>query len=446
MTSAPPPPGPREFDIIVLGATGLTGQLVVQQLIDIDHASAPRWAVAGRNHDRLTSVLADRGAPHVAALVADATSRPSLAALAARATVVLNLAGPYTPTAETVIEACIDAGTSYVDLSGELPLLRRVNRRFHERARRAGVQVVQMAGWEAFPADLVTLLACQQAAAGTATDAVDPWGPDGPGAADPIRRVDVTVRFTRRPGGAPAPGQSVSGGTLASVVAMIEDRGSRVLGDPAGLLPDSGSARAVRSTSPLRIRPRRQQRRLLGSFTPVAFLDPPVLHRTAALLAEERGAAHRPATVQESLDLGEQHGAAAWARAAAEAGMQRALIRLAHLPRAVRRTATRLARQALPDPGTGPTGRHLHDWAWTVRADATATTGASGTAVLDGVGHPGYTATAAMIVEVGRHLADTGRGHVRAGCLTPATSLGAARARELSAAGLEMRGGATDPV
>ncbi len=56
--------------------------------------------------------------------------------------------GPYTSTAEAVIGACAGAGTHYADLSGELPLLRRVIDRFDDPAPEAACQVVQLAGWE----------------------------------------------------------------------------------------------------------------------------------------------------------------------------------------------------------------------------------------------------------------------------------------------------------
>ncbi len=96
-------------------------------------------------------------------------------ALALRTAVVLNLAGPYTQKAPNLIAACIEAGTSYVDLSGEIPLLRRVIDRFDEPAKRAGVQVVQMAGWEAMPADLTTLIACRRAAGDEAGPSARRW-------------------------------------------------------------------------------------------------------------------------------------------------------------------------------------------------------------------------------------------------------------------------------
>ena len=176
MTNAQTSPGRRDkvgrdFDLVVFGATGLTGKLVVEQLIGVDRLlrgpdGARRWAVAGRDRVRVARVLSDFSLDDVEILVADLDDGSSLRALALRTAVVLNLAGPYTSKAQNLIAACVEGGSSYVDLSGEIPLLRRVIDRFDESARRAGVQIVQMAGWEAMPADLATLVACKRAVDG----------------------------------------------------------------------------------------------------------------------------------------------------------------------------------------------------------------------------------------------------------------------------------------
>jgi short subunit dehydrogenase-like uncharacterized protein len=113
----------REFDLVVFGATGLTGCLVVEQLASVDALlqgsdGSRRWSVAGRDRQRVAKILADLSLESVQIIVADLVDKPSLAALAERATVVLNLAGPYTKTAPDLIAACVDAGSSYVDLSG----------------------------------------------------------------------------------------------------------------------------------------------------------------------------------------------------------------------------------------------------------------------------------------------------------------------------------------
>ena len=70
-------------------------------------------------------------------LVADLDDGNSLKALARRTGVVLNVAGPYTSKAQNLIAACVNAGAAYLDLSGEIPLLRRVIDRFDEPARQA---------------------------------------------------------------------------------------------------------------------------------------------------------------------------------------------------------------------------------------------------------------------------------------------------------------------
>ena len=427
--------GRRDFDIVVFGGTGLTGKLVVAQLISRDDsartttdtgANSPRrWAVAGRDRGRLDAVLTELGAAQIPMILADVTDRASLAALAASTTVLLNLAGPYTAGAEAVIEACIAARTSYVDLSGEIPLLQRVNRRFDRAAAAAGVAVVQMAGWEALPADLTTLLACREAARG---DAGTGSG-DGPGANDPITTVDVTTSFSRTPAGGSGRGQSVSAGTLASIVAMLSDAGAAAVGDPAAFLPDTGSADSVRTTSPLRMRPYTRDGRARGPIVPVAFLDPPIIHRTAALLAADRGDRHVPATFDERNDLGPS-GRRVLLRAAALASIQRTFIVVAHLPSPLRRLIAGALRRAVPEAGSGPDGHHLSDWAWTVQAIATSRDGGVGEATLTGTGHPGYTATAAMIASLGIHLAYTDPSARRSGCLTPALAFGATGALE----------------
>ena len=53
----------RPYDIIIWGATGFTGQLVVDYMSKNYANSNVRWAVAGRNTEKLTSILAGRDVP-----------------------------------------------------------------------------------------------------------------------------------------------------------------------------------------------------------------------------------------------------------------------------------------------------------------------------------------------------------------------------------------------
>ncbi|CAA9383715.1 MAG: hypothetical protein AVDCRST_MAG35-9, partial [uncultured Quadrisphaera sp.] len=201
MSAATPPDG--RHDVVVLGASGLTGRLVCGHLADRAEATGLTWAAAGRDADRVRTALGPLVPAEV--LTADVTDPASLDALARRARVVLNLTGPYSRRAEPVVAACVGAGTSYADLSGETPGVRRVVERWHEPAREAGVAVVQVAGVEALPFDLAVALAADRAAERGAA----------------LVDVDVAFSATPPPRGARALTDSVSGGTLASLVTVL---------------------------------------------------------------------------------------------------------------------------------------------------------------------------------------------------------------------------------
>jgi saccharopine dehydrogenase-like NADP-dependent oxidoreductase len=65
-------------------------------------------------------VLAAEGVEPPETILAEGGDPSSLRAMASRAIVVLNLVGPYMLYGESVIEACVDAGCHYVDLTGEI--------------------------------------------------------------------------------------------------------------------------------------------------------------------------------------------------------------------------------------------------------------------------------------------------------------------------------------
>jgi short subunit dehydrogenase-like uncharacterized protein len=412
----------RDYDIIVVGAAGYTGRLVAEQIAQCDHllrdaAGQRRWAVSGREENRTRKALdgLTGGVPPV--IAADLTQTSSLHELTGRTKVIINLAGPYTPTAPDLIAACVKTQTSYVDLSGELPLLRQMIDQFDDAAQNARIRIVQMAGWEALPSDLTTLLASRRAVANEGLAAQE-----GPGASEPVTDVLVISTFSRKPEGKLPMSEAVSAGTMSSVVQMLENENARLLGRSEVLMPVEQEARPA----PLRLSPFAANGRILACFAPVAFLNAPIVHRTAALQASERNRVYRSARYREGDDMGSSKGsgtirrfAIAWLRTSA----QRLIIATAHAPAPLRRLVASGLRKIVPAAGTGPTGRFQTDWEWTVTAQVLTESGQIGKARLHGRGHPGYTATAAMIAEVGLRIA-LERAPERFGCLTPALAIG----------------------
>ena len=100
----------REFDIIVYGATGYTGRLVAEYLVQHygSRADAPKWAMAGRSIDKLAEVRDLIGAPADTPLVvANADDAADLAAMWKRTRVVLPTVGPYQLYGDKLLAACV---------------------------------------------------------------------------------------------------------------------------------------------------------------------------------------------------------------------------------------------------------------------------------------------------------------------------------------------------
>ncbi len=147
----------------VLGATGVTGRRVVAYLASRAQETDSRWLAAGRDPDKVRRVLAEEGVHEADVLAADIADPESLGALAERSRVVLNLVGPYAPVGREVVAACVAAGAHYVDISGEMQFIRRVITEFDGAARTAGVKVVQPAGFESLPPDLLVRALAERA-------------------------------------------------------------------------------------------------------------------------------------------------------------------------------------------------------------------------------------------------------------------------------------------
>jgi short subunit dehydrogenase-like uncharacterized protein len=181
----------RDFDIVVFGATGFTGALTAEYLAA--HAPAgTRWGLAGRNRAKLDALREKLGAD-TGIIEADIADPDALRTVAKSARVVVTTVGPYIRYGEPLVAACAEAGTDYVDLTGEPEFVDRMYLRHHAAAERTGARLVHACGFDSIPHDLGALFTVQQLPA------------DAP----------LTVRGYVSAGGRP------SGGTLDSALTMM---------------------------------------------------------------------------------------------------------------------------------------------------------------------------------------------------------------------------------
>ncbi|MFF9909762.1 saccharopine dehydrogenase family protein [Streptomyces sp. NPDC013457] len=156
----------RTYDVVLFGATGFVGELTAEYLAE--HAPAGcRWALAGRSRAKLTALrerLAARW-PRCAELplvVADSADADAVRELAASTRVVATTVGPYVWYGEGLVAACAEAGTDYVDLTGESEFVDEMYVKYDARARETGARIVHACGFDSVPHDLGVFYTVQQ--------------------------------------------------------------------------------------------------------------------------------------------------------------------------------------------------------------------------------------------------------------------------------------------
>ena len=418
----------RDLDVVVFGATGVTGRRVAAYLAERAPETGASWAAAARNPDKLASELDAEGVSAPETIVADLEDPDSLAAMAARARVVLNLVGPYTIHGRPVVEACVANGAHYCDLSGEMPFVREILDDFDARATEAGVKLVQVCGFESLPPDMAMTLATE---AGR-----ERWDED---------LVEVDLEASVRLPGVPRPSDVISGGTFQSMAEAAGCDDPSSVTDPAALITDPALADEVRRRSPITLRPRRGARgAVIAAMQPAAFINPAVIHRSAALAADAAQRPSKPFRYREGVAM--PGGAASlpfrYAAAGAIGGMQAALGAGTRAGPGARRRIAGAMRRVLPSSGFGPSPDRLEGWRWSMWLNARTEGGNQVTVDVDAEGHPGYLATARMLGEAGLLLAEDGATPDRAGHLTPATAVGTGSVERFERARLRFSVGA----
>lgn len=242
----------RKYDIVILGATGFTGRIVVAELAALAVREGVRFAIAGRDPEKLRKVASEFPELEFEVIVADVSDPISLTKMAAQANIIVNCAGPFALYGMEVVRACVQAGTHYMDITGEPAFVHAVHRNFDAQAKSGGVAIVNCCGFDSIPADY---------AAWMAAGSLKGSGPK-------LLRgyVFTNARF--------------SGGTWTTAIHAIHRR-------------TSGADRPARPSSPKRTRRIPLKVHYLPYWKrwalPMPVVDPHIVRRSAALLPEVYG-------------------------------------------------------------------------------------------------------------------------------------------------------------
>ena len=392
----------REYDVVVYGATSFVGQILCGYLVRRHGTDGDlRWAIAGRSASKLDEVARSTGAD-VPRIVADAADRPALDQMAASTRVVASTVGPYSLYGSELVEAVVEAGGDYCDLTGEVQWMRRMIDAHQARAEQTGARIVHTCGFDSIPSDLGTWFTQQRA--------IEQF--DAP-------CVEVRMSVAGAKGG-------VSGGTAASGMQMFEEMAAdpalrKVVGDPYVLAPVD-----LRQgpKQPGMSRPTRDDRfeSWVAPFV-MAPTNSAVVLRSHALLGQPWG---RDFTYGETMMTGPGlvGGMAAWGMTAGLAAFSGA---------ASFGPTRKLLGKVIPKPGAGPSETKQQAGYFDLRFVGRTASGQEIRTKVTGDADPGYGSTAKMLGESAVAFLDLDPSEVGGGFWTPASAFGDALIERLEA-------------
>jgi len=387
----------KKYEIIVYGATGFTGQICCKYLRD--NYTDLVWAMAGRNGDKLEEIKSNLNLD-CDVVVADGADIEALRSLTSQTKVVLSTAGPFARYGSLLVQACVESGTHYTDITGENHWVRGLIDKHHSEAASKGVRIIPSCGYDSIPSDLGAFFTISQFN-------------------KPVSRVDV---YHEAQGGA-------SGGTTETIFTM--DGLSKEMRDPFVLNPQETVSEEQRQKSKDGFVVE-QVDGIEGwsGIGMMAVANTRVVRRSAALMEQNQK------SYGNNFTFGE-HGLFSTKRMARLASYGSILAFLV-----IGTPLKYLVRPFLLKPGQGPS-QETQDKGW-FRATFVAHSEDNERKICSmyGSGDPGYKSTAKMVCESAIALArsnDLPGGREYGGVLTSAVGLGNVLIDRLKAAEIEFK-------
>ena len=152
--------------IVLFGATGYTGRLVAEAMVE----RGLKPVLAARSAERLRELAGELGSGLETA-TADVADPPSVTALVETGDVLVSTVGPFVRWGAPAAAAASEVGAHYIDSTGEPPFIREVFERYGAAAEQSGCGMLTAFGYDWVPGNLAGALALSRA--GEAATRVD---------------------------------------------------------------------------------------------------------------------------------------------------------------------------------------------------------------------------------------------------------------------------------
>jgi short subunit dehydrogenase-like uncharacterized protein len=134
---------------LLYGANGYVGEAAARMAVEI----GLRPVLAGRDAAKIEKLAAELG---LECRVFDLQDPRKIESALKDMTVLLHCAGPYLYTSKPMVDACLQTGTHYLDITGEIPVYEAVAGRDAE-AKARGVMLLPGTGFDVVPTDCLAL-------------------------------------------------------------------------------------------------------------------------------------------------------------------------------------------------------------------------------------------------------------------------------------------------
>ncbi|KAG9049597.1 hypothetical protein FS837_009797 [Tulasnella sp. UAMH 9824] len=402
-------PGTEKKDILLLGASGFTGRLILKYLASHPTRAQPDVAftlgLAGRSTDKLLRVATEVGTNDIPIHELDIQNEQQARTLFAAYRVVITSIGPFWHHGKVVAKVCAELGVHYVDITGEPHFIRYLIEQYDFLATKTGSILVPASGFDSVPSDLSAFYGVSA-----------------------LRRIcGSEVQAGKSASAFAVRGQNISGGTAAT---MLDIFGGGVPGWVRGRLRDPWLL-SPRLIPPPKFVYHLPCTSILGFFYPMSPVNGAVVRRTWGLyqLNARDSVTTTPETpygprfeYQEFLECGNYPVAILGNFAI---GLFFGLMALSSAFRWF------VQQFLLYKPGSGPDERKFEE-GWLRLTNVTSSDEEKPRfvkTVIRGKGEPGYFLTSVMVGEIALALLPASRERLPAlakkgGVLTPASALG----------------------
>ncbi|KAF8342697.1 Saccharopine dehydrogenase-domain-containing protein [Cantharellus anzutake] len=147
--------------ILVVGATGYTGRLVVENLTKHSNRSF-KLQLGGRSASKLNALVSELGLKGVETVVVDTLKEDQVNKAVQGASVVIACAGPFHRCGTLVLAACARYGKHYTDITGEPWWIEEMIKKYDYLAFKSGATIVPSGAFDSVPSDLLAFVGVQK--------------------------------------------------------------------------------------------------------------------------------------------------------------------------------------------------------------------------------------------------------------------------------------------